>query len=61
MNISNHYNTITFEIIDHVGMLTINRPKSLNALNSEVLQEFKTILKEIEDKNRQFEILRQNR
>lgn len=33
------YNSILFEIIDNIAILTINRPKSLNALNTEVLNE----------------------
>ena len=32
------YNTLTLEVADKVGTLTINRPKALNALNSELLQ-----------------------
>jgi enoyl-CoA hydratase len=33
------YNTILFEINDNIATITINRPKSLNALNTEVLNE----------------------
>ncbi len=33
------YSTILFEINDNIATITINRPKSLNALNTEVLNE----------------------
>ncbi len=33
------YNNILFEINDNIATVTINRPKSLNALNTEVLNE----------------------
>jgi len=33
------YNNILFEVNDHIATITINRPKSLNALNTEVLNE----------------------
>jgi enoyl-CoA hydratase len=33
------YSTILFEITDNIATITINRPKALNALNTEVLNE----------------------
>lgn len=33
------YNNIIFEITDQIATITINRPKALNALNTEVLNE----------------------
>ena len=42
------YNTLTLEVADKVGTLTINRPKALNALNSELLQELEAVTEEIQ-------------
>jgi len=33
------YNTITYEVKENIGYLTVNRPKRLNALNGEALRE----------------------
>ncbi len=41
---------ITFEIENNIGLLTINRPEKLNALNAQVLAELKTLLAEIKSK-----------
>ena len=38
---------ILFEKKDHVAIATVNRPKALNALNSEVLNDLNTLLDEI--------------
>ena len=35
---------VTYEQDGFVGVVTINRPKALNALNSEVLKESKQLL-----------------
>lgn len=52
MFITSNYETITFEVKEHIGYLTINREKKLNALNSQVLKECKELLKHLieEDK-----------
>jgi enoyl-CoA hydratase len=42
-------NTIRFEKINELGILTINRPTKLNALNTEVLSELKDLLQELGD------------
>lgn len=40
------YENITYEVKDGIGYLTINRPKALNALNTEVLKEIQKCLDE---------------
>ncbi len=42
---------IKLEQQGHVGIMTINRPEALNALNTEVLSDIKTTLDEIEANN----------
>ena len=39
---------ITFEQKDQIGIITINRPKALNALNSQVLDELNETLDSID-------------
>ena len=41
-------NNLLLEVQDGIAVLTINRPKSLNALNSETLAELDTCLAEVE-------------
>src|SRR5699024_35311 len=43
------YNKIIIEVKEKIGYLTINQPKALNALDSEVLQELNEALTEIEN------------
>lgn len=42
------YNTLLLEKKNGIGTLTINRPKNLNALNKEVLEELTQVLKAVE-------------
>ena len=42
------YKTLLYEKKDRIGIITINRPKRMNALNSTVLEEFNQVLSEIE-------------
>ncbi|MFO8111132.1 MAG: enoyl-CoA hydratase-related protein, partial [Desulfosalsimonadaceae bacterium] len=41
------YETILYEQAGDIATITINRPKSLNALNSQVLQELRRAIDEI--------------
>lgn len=45
------YNTIKYEVNEHIAKITMNRPKALNALNSEVLDELDKCLEEIKANN----------
>ncbi len=40
----NEWNFITYEVEGQVGIITINRPKALNALNSAVLDELEATI-----------------
>ncbi|MFP3980060.1 MAG: enoyl-CoA hydratase/isomerase family protein [Desulfobacterales bacterium] len=41
------YETILFEVADAIATITVNRPKSLNALNSQVVEEMLAAVDEI--------------
>ena len=41
-------NNVIFEKEGNIGVLTINRPKALNALNSETLKDLDTAIDHIE-------------
>lgn len=45
------YNTIKYEVNGYIAKITMNRPKALNALNSEVLDELDKCLDEIKANN----------
>ena len=42
------YQTITFDRIDRVAIITLNRPDSLNALNAAVMEEVSSVFSEID-------------
>ena len=42
------YETIKYEVENNIGYVTINRPKAMNALNTQVLDELHTVFTEIE-------------
>lgn len=44
-------NNLTLDVENEVAVLTINRPKALNALNSETLDELTEVLTEIEGRD----------
>ena len=41
-------NALKWEMMEKIGIITLNRPKALNAFNNEVLNEFESLLEEIE-------------
>ena len=38
-------------IDDHVGIITLNRPAALNAMNTETINELRALLAEIDDRH----------
>ncbi len=42
-----NYNNLLFETKDHLAVITVNRPDKLNALNTDTLNEFESVFKEI--------------
>lgn len=45
-------NALKYDVIDKLGIITINRPKALNAFNNDVIDEFDNLLDEIEKDDR---------
>ena len=44
-----NYDNLNFMTMDGIGVLTINRPKALNALNAETIREIRSLLSEVKD------------
>jgi enoyl-CoA hydratase len=47
MSTNNKWNTLTYEVQEVLGVITINRPTKLNALNIELLSELKELITEL--------------
>jgi len=43
------YKNVIYKAVDNVGVLTINRPKAMNALNSETIGEIRTVLSSVKE------------
>ena len=43
------FETIKLERKENIGILTINRPKAMNALNHQVIESYKKIVQNVED------------
>ena len=46
------YETLIVEIEDHIGLIRLNRPDALNALNSQLLGELADALKAMESNDK---------
>jgi enoyl-CoA hydratase len=46
------YETLIVEIEEHVGLIRLNRPDALNALNTQILEELGEVLTEMDASNR---------
>lgn len=52
-----NYNNLLFEKIDNIGIVKINRPDKLNALNRETLIELKSVFEEIQNDDLIFSVI----
>lgn len=58
MTITTKFETIEFSVEDGIGTITVNRPKALNALSEQVHTELNALLKEIQEKNTDFSLVK---
>lgn len=56
MNTNKSFTTLKFEAQERFGVITVNRPTKMNALNTEVLSELKELLTELKSDDK-FELL----
>ena len=45
------FKNLTYEVREKIGILTVNRPKLLNALNRETITEMRALLMKIKEEN----------
>lgn len=55
MNIKSNWSTLHFELVEEIGYLTINRESKLNALNTDLLNDLKDFLTEL-NKDEHFKV-----
>ncbi|WP_417335512.1 enoyl-CoA hydratase/isomerase family protein [Halobacteriovorax marinus] len=51
-----NYETLLFEVENEIGVITVNRPKALNALSEQVHLELNALLKEFKNLNKDYSI-----
>jgi enoyl-CoA hydratase len=51
------YQTVRYEKLDNIAIVTVNRPEALNALNSTVIADLEMVIAEVENLNRRIIIL----
>jgi enoyl-CoA hydratase len=52
-----NYQNILFEIKNHIGLVTINRPDKLNALNNQTINEIEDVIKSIKSNSEIFVVV----
>jgi enoyl-CoA hydratase len=52
-----NYKNLLFEIKEHTAVITVNRPEKLNALNTDTINEFELIFKEISSNDKIFVVV----
>ena len=52
-----NYKNLSFRVDDHIGLLTLDRPEVMNALNRELTLEFHELLDELPGKFPEIRVL----